>query len=106
MRQKRKGRSDQKFDRATAVRLLSMGFSQKDVSELLGVHKTTIGKFVRENNINCVDNTKSIGKHLQEQLTPDQLTWLFTKVNSNVSIIDYIVGVIKENYVNPIKKDT
>lgn len=101
MKQRRKGRSDQKFNRDMAIRLLSMGFSQKDVSDLLGVHKTTIGKFVRENNINCVDNTKSIGKHLQEQLSADQLAWLYTKVNPNVTVIDYLVGIIKEQYANP-----
>lgn len=99
MKQKRKRRSDVKFDRGLASRLLSMGFSQNDVASLLKVHKTTIGKFVRDNNINTVDNTKSIGRHLQETLTTDQLTWLYSKVSPTKSIIDYISGQIIEDYI-------
>lgn len=99
---KKKARSDRKFNRRQAVKLLSIGFSQKDVADLLGVHKTTIGKFVNDNGIATVDNTISIGRHLQEKLTADQLTYLYTVVNQHKNIIDYLADLVAQDMLEPI----
>lgn len=99
MKPKARRPKSQKFSRNQAARLLNMGFSQKEVSSLLNVHKATLNKFVLENNIKTIDQSLSIGHHLKERLSPDQLTWLYSQLGVNTDIIDYLTGLILEQYM-------
>lgn len=87
-----------KIDNDTIIRLNSVGISLKTISDILGIHPTTVNKRLASLKIEPINLRRAFMEDVLQRLPADTQEWLADQLSPEYNIKDYLVDIIRQQH--------